>query len=147
MPGVGGVCPGGGGMLKLRFDWYIRAVKADQTTDPYSNCDPTKAQYRVLSVATSLKSLQFLFIKPGTLFALLLLLWFMRELGLPVDTQYFVWRLHLCNINKRSFMSQLFATLATITLFCHHFSSDHRLEPFLGKRLDAETSHRCDPTK
>jgi len=63
-------------------------VKGDQTTDPYSSCDLTRAQFRVLSVKTSLNSLQFLFIKPSTLFALLEILsiwefqdslWFVRK--------------------------------------------------------------------
>ena len=45
------------------------AVKGDQTTNPQSSCDLTKVQYRVLSVETSLKSLQLLFIKPSTLLA------------------------------------------------------------------------------
>ena len=60
---------------------------------------------------------------------------------------YFVWRAPSLNINKESVMSKLLALFLNITPFCHHFSSDYRLEPFLGKRLDAERSHRCDPTK
>ena len=48
------------GHSKLYKKEYIPMVSRSH---PYSSCDLTKAQYRGFSVETSLKSLQFLFIK------------------------------------------------------------------------------------